>query len=989
MLRARRLGGTGGILLLALAAGAARADEPGAEPTVRLRIGGQPVGTVFRPGVPLPVALELAAPARSAARGRVTVIRLPDGDSPGEVALFDVDVDLPPGGTRLVRGLGLPLSPNARSLEVRWESDGEIAAKGYLPKLAPLDPAQAWVLVLGGDPAVLASLLPKRPADADDEWVPPWVVSAIRADLLPPGATALEGADAVVIAGGFEDSAHPGPDATTVSPGLGAFVGSGGVLLVAGGDSGLAAAGPALSLLPVMPEGTEAGDLRPIAEMFVREGESAPVPLVRAELRDGLALAFAPGGSPLAAMATRGLGTVAWLACGLGDAAVRKAGTGREMLNVLLPLGERGLLCEERLRAWEPAADPPIARLPFDLGGGDWTAGGVTGRDLRIPFDLGRGGRAVRNGRRLWVMRGNKIGVVAPGPIQGAELFVDGRLISILSGDNFNLGYQVSLDGLWDAPLRSLRLPLPRAWNVGNVLGLYCASVVILLLVVGRRLRRPGLAWGFAAAGGLAAFAGLSVRAAAQFSATLAGASFTIAEGAIGGRHASASSSVAIYSPTGAEEILAAAAPADRIGAPPRLLPGAEPPLPCGTVEAAAARVGLAPRAAAGFRIEGTLALGDGVQVEAIRTELGGTGWRVRNAAGRPLRNVEVLEAERRGIVGDLSPGAAAEVWPVEDPERREATGTQGTAGEEAWSRFDRDTKTARETLQAYVESDREDPPPGDVSQAPARFRAAIRREPRRPDSLVVLAETDGPLAEVSLSGRQVFTPGPTLLKLHGRASEAAAADWPRVVARLLDPSDLASEPSEPRRGRSRRVGEPTPELVPVPCVFKLDWPWPVQAAIFRLGMALRFDVLPPRGDALDLEVQLQWDGMALAALGDEALGERGTRLPLGTGGLESAVVDVLDPASGRLTRLAEPGSGERPRLSEILRYLDSNRELRLLLDYSRWMGTEESRLGETAARENAIARLTLLSPRLHIRAARVVPGRRARGAASEPTRPR
>ncbi|MCI0340130.1 MAG: hypothetical protein L0216_03075, partial [Planctomycetales bacterium] len=352
-------------VLLASAGGAGAQDRAPAGPSVRLRIGGQPVGRVFRPGAPLPIALQLSAPPGRGVAGRVAVVRLAAKELPGEEILFEADVDLPPAGTRLVRGLGLPLPAKARALEARWEeggAGGPVVARDSIPNLAPLGAAQAWVLVLGGDATVAASLVARKPPDAEDDWAPPWIVSAARADLLPRAVNALAAADLIVIAGGFEDSAHPGPDAADLSPVLHAFVGSGGSLLVGGGDAGLAAAGPVLGLLPVQPSGTAPGDIAPIVEMFAPRAETETLPLLRARLRDGTALALSSDGAPLAATASRGLGDVTWLACGLADAGVRKAGLARDLAALILARSGRARAPSEDPAAGSAARCPVLSR---------------------------------------------------------------------------------------------------------------------------------------------------------------------------------------------------------------------------------------------------------------------------------------------------------------------------------------------------------------------------------------------------------------------------------------------------------------------------------------------------------------------------------------------------------------------------------------------------------------------------------------------------
>ncbi|MCI0341122.1 MAG: hypothetical protein L0216_08195 [Planctomycetales bacterium] len=805
--------------------------------------------------------------------------------------------------------------------------------------------------MLGGDPAALSSLVARKPEDAGDEWVPPWVVSAVRADLLPPGATALEGADAVVIGG------DPGSEAVALSPGLGAFVGSGGVLLVAGGDAGLAAAGPALSLLPVVPEGTAAGDLRPIAEMFVREAEPLPVPLVRARLRDGVALAFAPDGSPLAALATRGLGTVAWLACGLGDSALRKAGVGKALLEVLVT--------GKRLAAG--AVDAGLSSGALSIGNSQGTLWAYPG-GARAPA------------RRLWAVRGGArvLGYDAILINDGTGrpnyyAWRDGKLVpldrdsgptALPTGDEY---------AIWAAPQRSLKLPLPAGASVARVLGGYCAAVTTALLLLGRRLRRPALAWVLAAIGGVAAFVGLSVRAGAQFSATLAGASLTIAEGAVGGRSVSATSSVAVYSPTGVEDVLSASAPAERIAAPPRLPPGTEPPLPCGTVEGAAARVHLAPRAATGFRLEGTLSLGDGLFVEPIQEGETRKGWRIRNGTGRALRNVEVLDAKQRGLAGDMTPGSVVDVWPENASEARDADLATRVGDLTYHTLFQQQLVEAllrrsagSSDMRQVAETSEADPPPADASEAAALFRSEMRRQPRGPDSLLVLAETDGPLADVSLPGRRIFTPGQVIVVLRGQPTESRGATWPGISVRPGNPARV--DPFEQRSaepGTWPVSGQPWGSDLKTPC--RILPSWPIAGAEFQAYVALRPAILPPRGASVEVFVDRAFEHLDPPDAWRQVAAEIGRRFPEERVGPIRLEVRVRDPKTGRWGPAVEVPTGHPIRLPEACRLLDDDGEIRLVIG-STFLEEEAS---NRAPRENRVLLrhlISVLGPSIWIR---------------------
>ncbi len=524
---------------------------------------------------------------------------------------------------------------------------------------------------------------------------------------------------------------------------------------------------------------------------------------------------------------------------------------------------------------------------------------------------------------------------------------------------------------VWSAPGRSLKLPLPSGRDAGARLVGYSAAVALLLLL-GRLLRRPGIAWALAGAGGLAAFGGLAAEADRSFRSTLAGASLTLAEGAVGGRFATATSSVAIYSPEGFEGPLAATAPAERILGPPRALPGVPPPLPLGATEGARARVRLAPRAAAALQVTGALPLGGGITAVPLATGEELTGFRLENRTGRRLRDVQVLAGSRRSERVDLSPDSGATValspgrWerdPPESPEpaRRRAlvppTGSFPPDAPVLW--FDTPGDGARP-----------DEGPRDLEAAVERLRDALGRVPLAVGSLVVLAETDGPLAEVSLPGRRVFTPGPTLLVMHGAAGPLEGGGWPVVLARGLDPDNLGGEPSPLLRGRSRRVGEPLPSPVPIPGVLSLTWPVSREA---RLGLGLRFAPLPPRGWQLVIDLDLCGGESAVVGNNADILRGGGHRLPDSLR-VPSPAISVLQPTHGRLTPLVQPDL-RRVRVPNVRDYLDDKGEARLQLDFSRLIPPEDGRQRMTEQWTEMRALLALRLSKLRIRAARLDPG--------------
>ncbi|MCI0343609.1 MAG: hypothetical protein L0216_21085, partial [Planctomycetales bacterium] len=624
MARARGLAGW--LVVAASAAawaqqGAAPSPAPAAdarrEPTVRLRIGGQPSGGVFRPWAPLPVALELAAPATREASGRVRVVLPPPPGARVETVVYEADVTVPPGGRFLHLGIASGLPEDSQVLEARWEVDGAVAAADRIPRLVALEPEQSWVLVLGGDAAAASGLGARRAPDAGEDWKPPWIVTRARADLLPEAWAALSGADAVVLAGdpwGGERGRTP-PPAPGLERALRAFVGAGGALVIAGGEEGARTAAAAGDLCPVTIAGTGPGPVQPLAGLFAPDPTEAFVPMAAGTPRRGWAPASAPDGSPLLVLADHGRGRVAWLASGLSDAPIREAATGSELLGILL-----------RQSAGAVLRRVPAQRAPLSRGAS--TVSSIT---------TGGGVTVVTMNGQTFVYNGNGLGTLPVTWPQGA--------------------LEVRLTEFWSSPLEALSVPVPDSAAVGGLLVSYTAALVALLWI-GRRLRRLGTAWLALGAAGVLSFGGLAAYSGSSFGAVFGGASVTVAAGALGDREVAALSSVGIYSPVGIEDRLEAPGPWEHLGPQPRLESRTYAVRPTGADAGAAATAVLVPRAPTGVRLAGLVDLGGRIEASVEWKGKRPVSVKVRNGTPHLLEAVDVSVGEQSGRWRtDLAPG--------------------------------------------------------------------------------------------------------------------------------------------------------------------------------------------------------------------------------------------------------------------------------------------------------------------------------------------
>ncbi len=887
-----RAGGLAGLVLLAAAAGAG-AQQPAApgapdeprEPAVRLRIGGQPSGGVFRPWAPLPVAFELTAPAGRVVAGRVRVAIPPPPGARVETVVYEADVTVPPGGKFMHLGIAAGLPEDSQVLEARWEVDGGAVATDRIQRLVALDPAQAWVLVLGGDAAAASGLGARRPPGSPADWQPPWIVTRARADLLPQAWAALSGADAIVLAGdpwGGERGRAP-PPAPGLARALRAFVGAGGALLVAGGEEGPGAAGAAGDLCPVAVGATRPGEIRPLADRFSPAASGAEVPIAEARVRQGKVLASTRDGAPLLVLAEHGRGPVAWLACGLSDAPVREARVGSELLVTLLEGRERATLRRVRdstdvrgssagsgrvLATWTFTMSPQ-GRASFPLGGSRVLLGGVPNS----------------TGTVTWTVSGGSIPAASGAP------------------------------GFWSSPLDALSVPVPASSAVGLLLVGYIVAIIVLLMS-GRRLRRLGAAWTALGAGGVLSFAGLAAYAGSSFGAVLGGASITVAEGALADREVAAISSVGVYSPVGIEGRLEAAGPWEHLGPHPRLPTRTIPVLPITSDAGAAALATLVPRAPTGVRLEGLVDLGGRIGAEVEWRGERPAVARIRNGTRLDLQAVWVSVAGRHGLApAAFLPGEehAVTFGPINPPASFERI---------LWDSLANQPGTG-----------------GSFLEVVNRLRAAAAADAAgRGDSLTLVALADGLPAGARFLGRGLPAPGPMLLVLHGPAN--APAGRPRPAVRwwpVVDPRFGADDWLVPARAAAPR-SDPPLLWQTVPGSLRRRHR-ALEGLPFDIGLQWEFP--PPHGADLELDLGLTWEvGSDPGGILTPAHARLGISWPRARTEVRAASVEILSPETGDW-QPASPGSSPGAfRVEDVRPRLLPGRELRVRVapgDLSGW----------------------------------------------------
>jgi hypothetical protein len=478
-----------------------------------------------------------------------------------------------------------------------------------------------------------------------------------------------------------------------------AFAAAGGIVVVNGGD-----AAPAIQRDLAAPLRVQTGErfvaqMGPLAAQLGYRDGSGPIACRAFGLPGGRTLARTPQGLPLVGHLPWGAGGIVWSGCDIASAPARAAGLGSTLVGWGLEHRPDGVLGRGQLL--------PALRLdpPYERAGDPATIQGV----FTPP----------------WLAR-------ADDPARRVALV--------------------------NTALQTMAVPVPAISGVALTAGGYLV-LALVMLGLGRRFRRLGLAWALLAGTGVAAFAGIAVYAEAVFGSAPAASSLTVVSGRIGGDVAAGQTLLAVYSPRALDTAVRLGSEFEGVFLPPGTPSRSTVPRPAASGRPAA-QLRIAARAPARLAALRRVSLAGGLRL----TGGGERPWELVNDTGLPVRWARVLHEGTVALVDLLPPGRR--VTPQ-------------------WAPLDR-RRTLRQLVPQAIDRQHQQAITGVIVRA---LRTALET-----GTAVIVAELDAPPPSVQLGERAPMpAPGKVWLVLHGDPGrhDTANTEWAARLMRLAPSTEL------------------------------------------------------------------------------------------------------------------------------------------------------------------------------------------------------